>query len=418
MENNQIVNLNNLDVAYSSKSDKELKKAHLLFLLMNNQGLANVGTFFIKLLFEFKFPIKKVIKNTMFSHFCGGETMQECDSTIILLHKYKVGTILDFSVESGGSEEAYHDNMLEILATIKKAADQPEIPFCVFKASALTNVSLLEKIQRFPKTVTDDEWRSFEFFKTRFQTLCREAYLASVRIMVDAEESWIQTVVDDFTYQMMALYNQQKPIVYITYQMYRHDRLDELKKAYQEAKNNHYKLGVKLVRGAYLEKEIDYAADNMIRKAIHKTKADTDKAYNDALHFIMKHINVIAICAGTHNEESTLLVTDLMKEYEIKYNHPHVYFAQLLGMSDNISFNLSNLGYNTAKYVPYGPVESVMPYLMRRAKENSAIAGQTSRELSMIKAELKRRKEAGTKVIPLSTKNIHTGNNNDFLYAQ
>jgi proline dehydrogenase len=248
--------------------------------------------------------------------------------------------------------------------------------------------------------------------------LCREAYLAGVRIMVDAEESWIQTVVDDFTYQMMALYNQQKPIVYITYQMYRHDRLEELKNAYQEAKTNHYKLGVKLVRGAYLEKEIDYAADNMIPKAIHKNKADTDKAYNDALHFIMKNINVIAICAGTHNEESTLLVTALMKEYEIKNNHPHVYFAQLLGMSDNISFNLSNLGYNTAKYVPYGPVESVMPYLMRRAKENSAIAGQTSRELSMIKAEIKRRKSAGVKVIPLSTKNIHPGNNNDFLYAQ
>jgi proline dehydrogenase len=236
------------------------------------------------------------------------------------------------------------------------------------------------------------ERREFENFKSRFETICREAYLHHVKILIDAEESWIQNVIDDIAREMMAKYNKEKPIVFTTLQMYRKDRLAFLKQSAEEAQNNDYILGIKLVRGAYLEKEIEYAADNRLPNPICRTKEATDSAFNQAATFILTHINRIAICCGTHNEKSNYRMIIKMDELNINVNHPHVFFAQLLGMSDHITYNLAKAGYNVAKYVPYGPVEAVMPYLIRRASENSAVAGQTSRELKLIKMEMKNRK--------------------------
>ena len=391
MKNTSHVSFKNLTTAFESKSDKDLMKAYQLFMLMNSQSLTNVGTFFIKFALKFNFPVNYLIKNTVFAHFCGGESLTECQETIKSLQKYHIGTILDYSVEGIKKEEGFKDCMLEILNTIQKAAEEEGIPFAVFKPSGIGSVVLMYKVQH-GETLSVYERREFDNFKSRFETICREAYLHHVKILIDAEESWIQNVIDDIAREMMGKYNKERPIVFTTLQMYRKDRLAFLKQSAEEAQNNGYILGVKLVRGAYLEKEIEYAADNRLPNPICRSKEDTDRAFNQAAAFILTHIDTLAICCGTHNEKSNYRMIINMDELNIKVNHPHVFFAQLLGMSDHISYNLAKAGYNVAKYVPYGPVEAVMPYLIRRASENSSVAGQTSRELKLIKMEMKNRK--------------------------
>ncbi|MEZ4900598.1 MAG: proline dehydrogenase family protein [Spirosomataceae bacterium] len=384
------VSFEDTSVAFSSKSNFQLKKTYILFSMMNRNWLVKLGTFFIKLSLLLRLPVKKLIKTTLFGQFCGGEDIQECNRTIQRLEKSGVGTILDYSVEGEDDEQSFEDTTAEILRTIQKASETDSVPFSVFKVTGVGSTPLLEKIQT-GASLTEEEQASYERLKNRVDTLCRKAHDLDVKIFIDAEESWIQGVIDQLAYKAMRLYNTDKPIVYNTFQMYRHDMLENLRKATHEAKVEGYCLGVKLVRGAYFEKERQRAYENEYQDPIHATKEDTDRDFNKAIAFCLENKAIISICLGTHNEYSCQLCIELMEKMHIPHNDPHVWFAQLLGMSDNISYNLANAGYNVAKYVPYGPVEAVMPYLFRRAEENKSIAGQSSREYLLVKREVERR---------------------------
>ncbi len=377
-------------VAFSSKSNFQLKKTYWLFALMNQSWLVKLGTFFIKLALLLRLPIKNLIKATLFGQFCGGEDIKECDKAIQNLAKSKIGTILDYSVEGEDNEASFDKTAGEILLTIEKASQTEAVPFSVFKVTGIGSTPLMEKIQA-GEILTGSEQAAYERMQARVDQLCQKAHQLDVKIFVDAEESWIQDVIDELAYKAMQKYNTKKPIVYNTFQMYRRDMLENFKKATREAKAGGYCLGAKLVRGAYFEKERQRAYESEYQDPIHATKEDTDCDYNKSIQFALDNREVISICLGTHNEYSCLYCIELMHKLNIPHNDPHVWFAQLLGMSDNISYNLANAGYNVAKYVPYGPVETVMPYLFRRAEENKSIAGQSSREFLLIKREVERR---------------------------
>ncbi|MCP1384146.1 proline dehydrogenase family protein [Runella salmonicolor] len=384
------VSFDDTSVAFSSKSNFQLKKTYWLFALMNQPWLVKLGTFFIKLALLLRLPVKNLIKATLFGQFCGGEDIKECNKTIDNLAKSKIGTILDYSVEGEDNEQSFDKTASEILLTIEKASQTEGIPFSVFKVTGIGSTPLMEKIQA-GEPLTSNEQAAFERLKVRVDQLCQKAHDLDVKIFVDAEESWIQDVIDQLAYKAMQKYNTKKPIVYNTFQMYRRDMLENLKKATHEAKVEGYYLGAKLVRGAYFEKERQRAYESEYQDPIHATKEDTDSDYNKSILFALENRDVISICLGTHNESSCFYCIELMQKLNIPHNDPHVWFAQLLGMSDNISYNLANAGYNVAKYVPYGPVETVMPYLFRRAEENKSIAGQSSREFLLIKREVGRR---------------------------
>lgn len=386
------VSFEDTSVAFSSKSNFQLKKTYILFSMMNRNWLVKLGTFFIKLSLLLRLPVKKLIKTTLFGQFCGGENIQECDKTIQRLAKSAVGTILDYSVEGEDDEISFDQTAAEILHTIEKASETVAIPFSVFKVTGVGSTPLLEKIQM-GALLNEDEAAAYQRIQQRVDTLCQKAHDLGVKIFIDAEESWIQGVIDQLTYKAMRQYNTQKPIVYNTFQMYRHDMLENLRKATHEAKVEGYCLGVKLVRGAYFEKERQRAYENEYQDPIHATKEDTDRDFNKAIIFCLENRDVVSICLGTHNEYSCQHCIGVMDKMHIAHNDPHIWFAQLLGMSDNISYNLANAGYNVAKYVPYGPIESVMPYLFRRAEENKSIAGQSSREYLLIKREVERRQK-------------------------
>lgn len=391
---NRSLNFDDTSIAFAHQSNSKLRKTYLIFALMNQNWVVKIGTFFIKLAIKLGLPIKLLIKNTIFAQFCGGESIATCQKTIESLAKSKVGTILDYSVEGEDSEKDFEATTEEILRTIDKAAEHKnEIPFSVFKVSGIGSVDLLEKVQEDSASLTDEEKKAFDRVKNRVDKLCAHAAASDVRIFLDAEESWIQDVIDDLSYKMMQKYNiADKTIVYNTFQLYRWESLKHLTDACDLARKNGYKVGAKLVRGAYIEKERRRAAEREYKDPIHVTKHETDVDFNKAIHYSIGNLDVLAICLGTHNEESCLLCAELMKEKNIKSDDKRIWFAQLLGMSDNISYNLANAGYNVAKYVPYGPVEAVMPYLFRRAEENTSIAGQSSREFLLIKKEKNRRK--------------------------
>jgi proline dehydrogenase len=377
-------------VAFASKSDTKLRKTYWLFSLMNQARVVNLGTFFIKLALKLNLPIKNLIRVTIFEQFCGGETINGCDPTIKMLGKSGIGTILDYSVEGEDKETSFEATATEILKTIDKAASSETIPFSVFKITGVGSSELLEKIQR-NEALSEEEKISFSLLKQRVERLCIRAHEKNVRIFVDAEESWIQGVIDDMAYEMMQRFNKDKAIVYNTYQLYRHETLDALKSAYLSARQRGFILGGKLVRGAYMEKERLRARENEYFNPIHISKEATDTDYNLAIDFCIDHIEHISICLGTHNEYSSQYCAMKMKKSQIAMNDDRVWFAQLLGMSDNITYNLAKAGYNVAKYVPYGPIDAVLPYLIRRAEENTSIAGQSSREFLLVKNELKRR---------------------------
>lgn len=391
MENEQQISFDDTSVAFTSKSDKELKKMYFLFSSMNYNLLVNVGTYFIKMALKLGLPVKGAIKKTIFGQFCGGETIEECEPTIQELAQFNIGTILDYSVEGEKTESGFEKTTAEILRTIEKAKGNPSIPFCVFKVTGLASSKLLEKKQQ-GITFTDPEAKEFEKIKNRIERICKKAHDDDVRIFVDGEESWLQDTIDELVYEMMAKYNLEKPIIYNTYQMYRNDMLSKLRNAFHYAVTHNYYLGVKLVRGAYMEKERERAEEEGYEDPIQVSKEATDVDYNKALLFSMDNKQRIALCSGSHNEYSNYYLTLLMDKHGMKNEDERVYFAQLYGMSDNISFNLAHAGFNVAKYVPYGPIESVMPYLFRRAEENTSIAGQSSREFMMVKNELKRRR--------------------------
>jgi proline dehydrogenase len=385
------VSFDNTEIAFSGKSDADLNQAYWLFKLLHYNWLVKISPPFVKLTLWLKLPVKGLIKRTAFRHFCGGETIEDCRGTVNELGKYHIGTILDYSVEGTETEEDFESALTQTLATIEEAKNNPDIPFSVFKPSGFVHFALLEKINA-KKSLAPDEQSEMERFRNRVEKICRTGYESNVPIYIDAEHSWIQDVIDGLVTEMMMKYNREKAIIYNTIQMYRTNRFDFLEKSYGHSRKNNYKLGMKIVRGAYMEIERKRAAQYGYPSPIHADKNSTDKSFDDALRFCVERIDSIAICCGTHNEQSCLLLTDLMAEKDLSNNHPHIWFSQLYGMSNHISYNLAKAGYNVSKYVPYGPVTAVLPYLIRRAQENTSVSGQTGRELSLILMEKKRRK--------------------------
>jgi len=391
LSNKKSLNFDDTEVAFRNKTNAELNSAYWLFKMISSNFLTKVGPPVANFFLSIGLPVKGIIKATIFKHFCGGETIAECEQTIQQLHSGKVGTILDYSVEGEEEEAVFDFTCEEIIRTIERGAGDTRIPITVFKVTGIGRFGLLEKLN-LKQELTSIETAEFEKVAKRCEKICRTAFERNVPVMIDAEESWIQDTIDGMALNMMRLFNRKSIIVYNTYQMYRHDKLDSLKTDHLTAENEGFILGVKMVRGAYMEKERKRAAEMGYPSPIQSGKDASDRDYDDSLKYSVDHIERIAFVCGTHNEQSCRLLAQLLDDRGIKHDHPHVYFAQLLGMSDNLSFNLSDAGYNVAKYVPYGPVKAVMPYLFRRAQENTSIAGQTSRELGLIIKEKKRRK--------------------------
>lgn len=378
-------------IAFSYKSDRELKKANFVFTIVNHPTISSVATGLVKVGLALRLPISGIIRNTVFDHFCGGETIEESERTIDVLGKYNVGTILDYSVEGEKSEAGFDATCEELLRTFDEAKKSPHVPFCVFKVTGLADSDLLTKIQA-KEILMEAEKQAFEKVKDRVNRICQKAFEFQIPVLIDAEETWLQDPIDDLARAMMYRYNQKSAIVYNTYQMYRTSSLTNLKAIHADALANNYYLGVKIVRGAYMEKERERAEKMGYPDPIQPDKEATDRDFNKALEFCLENVSRISLVCGSHNEYSNLYLTQLLKRHGLPHNDKHVWFSQLLGMSDNISFNLANAGYNVVKYVPFGPVRSVMPYLFRRASENTSVAGQSSRELLMIRKEMKRRK--------------------------
>ncbi|HYX32102.1 MAG TPA: proline dehydrogenase family protein [Oligoflexus sp.] len=388
------LDLNNTAIAFASLSDQQLRQAIFLFKVIGSPLVVKLGPTFADLSLKLRLPIQGLIKKTIFSHFCGGETIPDCLPRIEQLGTKSVGTILDFAREGGGQEEDFDLVTKEIIRTIDMAAQHRKlIPFAVFKPTGVASLDLLAKTDR-GDVLTIDEQAAFARVKGRFEAICEHAAKKRVRIMIDAEESWIQKTVDTLAMELMARLNQEQAIVSNTIQLYRHDRLDFIKSCLATAQAQNFYLGFKLVRGAYLEKENDHAAEEGRPSPINPTKEATDREYNEALKFCVSNLDRIAFCAGTHNEASVRLLVDLMAQHQIEPHDERIHFAQLLGMSDNISFNLAAAGYLVAKYVPYGTVGELLPYLTRRAQENSSVLGQSSRELDLLNREYARRKTA------------------------
>jgi len=391
METVPSIQFDNTEVAFSYKSDRELKKANFIFSIVNHPSISAVATGLARLGLALHLPIKAIIRKTVFQHFCGGETAEQTVLTIDNLARHHVGAILDYSVEGEDDEASFDKTTEEILETFHVAKDHPSIPFCVFKMTGLASFDLLEKVHA-KSSLTPDEVAAFERIRARVDSICKKAFELQIPVLIDAEDSWIQNPIDELAYEMMRKYNGQKAIVFNTFQMYRADMLSNLRNAFHEAAMYNYFLGVKMVRGAYMEKEGERAAKMGYPNPIHPNKEATDESFNKGLAFCIDNKQRISVMCGSHNEYSNQYLTVLMNKHGMANNDNRVWFAQLLGMSDNISFNLAKAGYNVAKYVPYGPVESVMPYLLRRASENTSVAGQSSRELVLIRKELKRRK--------------------------
>lgn len=379
-------------ISFAHMSDGDLWRAQQLFRIIGNPLITKVGSWATKAALALHLPIKAAIKATIFKQFVGGETIEESLHTSHRLARSGVGTILDHSVEGQEDEATLDHTVEEILRTITAARDHQEIPFSVFKPTGISRFALLER--KSAGTLTEEEQQEWSRVEARMLRLCEAAHGTGEPILVDAEESWIQPAIDDLVERMMQRFNRERAIVYNTIQHYRHDRLDFLRASHARAEKGGYHLGVKLVRGAYMEKERARAAAQGYPDPIQPDKAATDRDYDAALRFCAEHFDRISVCVGTHNEASTLLMARLMAERGLARNDRRVWFAQLLGMSDNISYNMAAAGYNVAKYVPYGPVREVLPYLIRRANENTSARGQTGRELGLILAEMRRRRKA------------------------
>lgn len=379
-------------IAFQDKSNDDLKKARLLFSAFNYKWLLKAGPSLAKLGLNAGLPIKGLLKDTIFAQFCGGESIEDCAETVERLYKVGIGTILDYSVEGQEDESTFDATMEEILRTIRRSAEDTEkIPFAVFKVSGIGRFSLLEKASKSMDQVLGNDLAEFQRMENRFRTLCSTAAHLKVRLLVDAEETWIQAVIDRMTEEAAALHNQNACYIYNTIQMYRRDRLAYLERCLADARERGFQLGIKLVRGAYMEKERMRAYKMGYPSPIQRSKAETDRDFDEALRMCMDNIAHIYLCSGTHNENSSNYLAKLMHEKGIQPSDKKIYFAQLLGMSDHISYNLAHAGYNVAKYVPYGPLKEVLPYLSRRAEENSSVKGQAGRELQLIHTELKRR---------------------------
>ena len=385
------LNFQDTKIAFADKTDAELEKKYWLFKLMNSPFLTNIGTKSTAFALKLGLPIQGLVKNTIFKQFCGGETIEECQPTIDKLGNSKIGTILDYSVEGKSADEDFERTKNETILNLKRAKNDDKIPFAVFKVTGIAPLGTLEKVSNHKKL---DAKGNAKWHRTqkRVNEICEFAHSVEQPIFIDAEESWIQDAIDVLANEMMEKYNREKPIVFNTIQMYRHDRLEFLKSSHRKAKESGYLLAVKLVRGAYMEKERERAAEMNYESPIQPDKAATDRDYDSAIDYCLENIDDIAFVAGTHNEKSVQLLANKLNEMNIPHDHPHVFFSQLYGMSDNLSYILADKKYNVSKYVPYGPVADTLPYLIRRAKENTSVMGQMSRELDLIDKELKRRK--------------------------
>lgn len=398
-----MISFDNTEIAFRSKNKQDLRRAYLLFKIIGAPSIVKIGKILTPIALKLHLPIKGAIKKTIFKQFCGGETIQECDNTIQNLAEFGIGTILDYSVEGKTEETDFEQTTQIIIQTIEKSATDKRIPFAVFKVTGIAQHHLLElassrlRAQRKGENLQElsvNEQNGLAAILNRIDRICATAAKHQTRLFIDAEETWIQTAIDQWTFEMMCKYNKEACIVYNTVQMYRHDRLAYLQNELERAQQAGIKYGVKLVRGAYMEKERARALSMGYPSPIQPDKASTDKDYDAALAFLVDNAAVFSVCAGTHNENSSLLLTELLQKAHIAPSEKQFYFAQLLGMSDHISYNLSDAGYQVAKYVPFGPVHEVLPYLLRRADENTSVAGQTSRELGLLIKERARRKKA------------------------
>jgi proline dehydrogenase len=380
----------NTQIAYDHYSNSQLKKAYGVYKLIGNKFLTSIGTTLTQLAFAFHVPIKPFVKFLIFDQFCGGETLKESTIKINTLAERKVGVNLNYGVEIKNSESDFENTLSKTKEAIAFAGKHKNVQVISCKVSGIGYFSILEKKQA-GETLSKDEQQSFAKMVKRMDTICAYASQHEVAIYWDAEESWVQDEIDILVDEFMAKYNKEKAIIFNTYQLYRKDKLVHLKDAFELANKNAYYLGAKLVRGAYIEKENEWALENNKETVIHSNKKAVDKDFNDSLKFCLENIEKISVCIASHNEESNLLAAQLMKNLGLASNHPHVSFSQLYGMGDFITFNLAKQDYNAVKYMPFGPVKEVIPYLIRRAQENSSVDGQMSRELSMLQKELKRR---------------------------
>ena len=381
---------NNTKIAFSLKSDSELERAFFLFNLIQSQPMVKIGTAVTNFALKAHLPVEGLIRSTVFDHFCGGVTEEDCIPNIEKMHSNGVYSVLDYSVEGKETEEQFDIVKAKTLKNIEFAKKKDAIPFVVFKPTGVGRFSLYQKITE-KKPLSNEEKSEWDAVMNRYYEICDKAIKFDVPILIDAEESWMQDAADLLVEGLMEKYNLDKAIVFNTLQMYRHDRMEYLKSLHQKALKGNYHIGLKIVRGAYMEKERERARENKYISPICKDKNATDENFNAAIKFMMEH-DKMALFAGTHNEESSYLLLGLAKKYNINSADQRLWFGQLYGMSDHISFNLAKEGFNTAKYVPFGPVRDVMPYLIRRAEENTSVAGQTNRELNLIKEERVRRK--------------------------
>ena len=381
----------NTEVAFKLKTDSQLERAYFLFRMIQNQPMVRIGTAVTNFALKAHLPVEGLIRSTVFDHFCGGVTEEDCLPIIDnMFIKGKVHSVLDYSVE-GKDEEASFDGALEkIIKIVDFCEEKKSIPYAVFKPSGFGRFGLFQKKTE-GKPFTTQEQEEWSRVVARFHKVCKIAETKDVPLLIDAEESWMQGAADDLIEELMEVYNKNKAIVFNTLQMYRHDRMQYLKDLHKRAYQKGFYIGMKVVRGAYMEKERERAEEKGYPSPICLDKNATDINYDNAIKYMMEH-SKMALFAGTHNEDSSYLVMELAKKYGIKENDSRLWFGQLFGMSDHISYNLANQGYNVAKYLPFGPVRDVMPYLIRRAEENTSVAGQTSRELNLLKSERKRRK--------------------------
>ena len=402
------ISFDNTQIAFAHKTDRDLKASHLLFSLMGQPWLVQIGSRLTPWSIKAGLPVKGLIRKTIFQQFVGGETLPETSLVAAKLAASNVKVILDYGVEGKEGEEAFDEAQKEFIRVINYAATQPNIPYISIKVTGFARFALLETIDSLMRThfagslvasynaavgqlsaVEGEEWKRVV---QRMEAICAAAAQTGVGVLVDAEETWIQDPVDSLTMLMMDNYNAGRLVVFNTVQLYRHDRLKFLMQSYEAASERGFLLGVKLVRGAYMEKERRRAAEHGYLSPIQPDKAAADKDYDDAVRFCIDHLENIGVIIATHNENSNLLATRLLAERGFPLSHPHIHFSQLYGMSDNITFNLAKAGCSVSKYLPFGPIKDVIPYLMRRAQENTSVGGQTSRELGLIKKELGRRK--------------------------
>ena len=378
---------NNTELAFTNKSNFDLRKAYFLFSVLDYPWLTKIGNMFLLLVLKLRLPFKTIIKKTIFDHFCGGETIDDCKSTFDSLKAYKIYAMPEYSVEAESTFDGFESYKNTMINLIKYLGYQG-LPFIAIKCTGLIDINSLELIS---KGTLDSKSEKFIDFKNRMNDLCKAASKCNVKILIDAEESWIQDAIDMVALDLMEIYNKKVHTIFLTHQCYRTGTLSKIKENFKRAKENKFLLGIKLVRGAYMEKERERAKKYNYESPIQPTKSDTDLEFDNSVKFCVDNIDNISIWVGSHNEFSSMQLVKIMKEKKIKSNDKRIWFSQLYGMSDNISFALADMGYNVVKLIPFGPIEKTIPYLIRRANENSSVKGQSNRQFTLIKNEINRR---------------------------